>query len=171
MRTASSPLARAAKRLRTWPGARDWAEAAGMLVILALAGGLIDLWSDALDFDPSLPGLSADPQSFLILAAVAVVAPSLVEELVFRGALQPGRVASPAALAASALSLAAFILWHPIQVWTGWFTGQAVFLEPGFLVMAGLLGLACTISVHRSGSLWPSVAMHWVVVVVWKAQF
>ena len=169
MRTASSPLARAAKRLRTWPGARDWAEAAGMLVILALAGGLIGLWSNALRFDPSPPGLSTDPPSFLILAAVAVVVPSLAEELIFRGVLQPGRTDSPAALAGAAVSLAAFILWHPIQVWIGWFTGQAVFLTPAFLMMAGLLGLACTISVHRSGSLWCAVAIHWVVVVVWKA--
>jgi len=140
-----------------------------MLVIPGLAATGVSLWSEALQFDTSLPGLSADPLSFLILAAVAVIVPSLAEELIFRGALQPARIDSWRALAGSGLSLTAFIAWHPIQVWTGWFTGQAVFLTPEFLAVAGLLGLVCTISVHRSGSLWPAVAMHWVVVVVWKA--
>ena len=140
-----------------------------MLALLALAAALISIRSDALQFDPSLPGLSADPAAFLALAAAAILVPSLGEELVFRGALQPGRIDSPAALAASALSVTAFIAWHPVQVWTGWLTGQAVFLTPAFLMMAGLLGLTCTISVHRSGSLWCAVAMHWLVVVVWKA--
>ncbi|MCR9130129.1 MAG: CPBP family glutamic-type intramembrane protease [Alphaproteobacteria bacterium] len=153
----------------TAPRSRDWAEAAGMLVLLALAATGVSLWSEALQFDSSLPGLSGDPLSFLALAAVAVIVPSLAEELIFRGALQPARIHSWRALAGSGLSLAAFIVWHPVQVWTGWFTGQAVFLMPEFLAMAGLLGLACTISVHRSGSLSPAVAMHWVVVVAWKA--
>ena len=157
-------------RLGAWPPVRDWAEAAGMLALLAVAGGLISLWSPVLRFDPALPGLTADPARFLMLAALALVAPSLAEELVFRGALQPGRLDSPAALAASALSLIAFIVWHPVQVRTGWFTGQPIFQAPGFLVMAGLLGLVCTISVHRSGSLWPAATMHWVVVMVWKAS-
>ena len=125
-------------RLGAWPPVRDWAEAAGMLALLAVAGGLISLWSPVLRFDPALPGLTADPARFLMLAALALVAPSLAEELVFRGALQPGRLDSPAALAASALSLIAFIVWHPVQVRTGWFTGQPIFQAPGFLVMAGL---------------------------------
>jgi len=140
-----------------------------MLAFLALAAALISHWSDGVRFDPSLPGLTGDPLDFLVLAAAALLAPSLAEELVFRGGLQPVRIDTPVGLAGSALSLTAFIAWHPVQVWTGWFTGQAVFLEPGFLMMAGLLGLACTVSVHRSGSVWGAVAMHWIVVVVWKA--
>ncbi len=169
MRTASSLLADAKARFFAVPRRRDWAEAAGMLALLAFTAGLMSLWSDALRFDPSLPGLTVDPLSFLILTAIAVIVPSLCEELIFRGALQPGRINSLAALAGSGVSLIAFIVWHPVQVWTNWVTGQPVFLAPGFLAIAGLLGLACTISVHRSGSVWPAVAIHWVVVVVWKA--
>jgi predicted Abi (CAAX) family protease len=151
------------------PRPRDGLEALVMLALLgALALGLAN-WSEALSWDPSLPGLTQSLSSFLGLAVVAVLAPALSEELVFRGLLQPERLSGPLSYLGAGASLALFILWHPIQVWTGWFTGQAVFLDPAFLIVVAGLGLACTISVHRSGSLWPAAAMHWVVVVVWKA--
>tara|TARA_R110002072_G_scaffold161616_3_gene313235 strand:- start:456 stop:1040 length:585 start_codon:yes stop_codon:yes gene_type:complete len=74
-----------------------------------------------------------------------------------------GRLARPSA------ALALFVLWHPVQVWLDLPMAQPVFLEPAFLFLAGLLGLACTISWQRSGSIWPPVVMHWLVVVGWKA--
>ena len=169
LRTASSLLAVAAQRMRTLPTGRDWLELAGIAGVLALCGYGVSLWSHAVTFSASLPGLRADPTGFALLALVALLVPSLAEELVFRSVLQPDRLSSGQSWGASAISLALFILWHPIQFWTGWFTGQAIFLDPGFLVMAGLLGLACTLSVHRSGSLWGAVVLHWGVVVVWKA--
>ena len=140
-----------------------------MLVILSVLGLAVANWSQALHWDPSLPGLTDNLPGFLALAAVAVVVPALGEELVFRGVLQPERLSGLWSYAGAGLSLALFVLWHPMQVWTGWFTGQAVFLDPGFLILVAGLGLACTLSVHRSGSVWAAVAMHWVVVVVWKA--
>lgn len=140
-----------------------------MLGILGVLAFVISHWSESLNWDAALPGLQADPAQFLTLALVAVIIPSLAEEFVFRGLLQPKRLSGLMSYAICALSLILFILWHPIQVWTRWFTGQAVFMDPGFLVVAGMLGLACTISVHRSGSIWGAVAMHWIVVVVWKA--
>ena len=33
------------------------------------------------------------------------------------------------------------------------------------------LGLACTLSRIRSGSIWPAAIIHWGVVVVWKALY
>ena len=140
-----------------------------MLAILGAGACVIANWSEALSWDPSLPGLRSDPPGFLALAAAAVLVPALGEELVFRGLLQPRRLSGAWAYLGAVLSLGLFTLWHPIQVWTGWFTGQAVFLDPGFLIVVAGLGLACTLSIHRSGSLWPAIAMHWIVVVVWKA--
>ena len=140
-----------------------------MLAILGVLGIVIANWSQTLSWDPALPSLRSDPPGFLALAAAAVLVPALGEELVFRGLLQPRRLSGAPALLGAGISLLAFILWHPIQVWTGWFTGQAVFLDPGFLIIVAGLGLACTLSIHRSGGLWPAVAMHWIVVVVWKA--
>ncbi|GJL96413.1 MAG: peptidase [Hyphobacterium sp.] len=66
-------------------------------------------------------------------------------------------------------SLALFVLWHPVQVWLGLPLAQAVFLDWRFLITAALLGIACTISWQRSGSIWPAIAIHWAAVVGWKA--
>lgn len=104
-----------------------------------------------------------------MIALVAFAIPALGEELVFRGVLQPARMTGARALALSAASLAAFIVWHPLQVWLGFPTAQPVFLQPPFLATAGLLGLVCTVLVHRSGSVWTAVFVHWLVVVAWKA--
>ena len=66
------------------------------------------------------------------------------------------------------IALAAFVLWHPVQVWLGLPMAQPVFLEPAFLVMAALLGVVCTLAYRRSGSIWPAVMIHWLTVVAWK---
>lgn len=116
-----------------------------------------------------MPGLRADPVAFLTLALAALVIPALGEELVFRGLLQPRTINSARGLGLSALSLAVFVLWHPAQVWLNLPSGQAVFMEPGFLALAALLGALCTALAHRSASLWPAVLLHWIMVVGWKA--
>ncbi|MEQ8406096.1 MAG: CPBP family glutamic-type intramembrane protease [Oceanicaulis sp.] len=168
-RTASSLLAAAASRLARAPCARDWGEALAALAILAGAGALLALGFEALQFDFTFAAARAEPGRIAIIALVAIVIPALGEELVFRGVLQPARMTGAGAIAASGLSLAAFIAWHPLQVALGLPSGQGVFLEPAFLAMAGLLGLVCTVLVHRSGGLWTAVVVHWAVVVAWKA--
>lgn len=155
--------------MRTAPSLRDWAEAAIGLAVLAVAAWAVPAIGGAAAFDPALPGLTADPAAFAALALIAVIVPALGEELVFRGVLQPDRPDGAAALAASAASLALFVAWHPIQIALSLPAAQPVFAEPGFLALAGLLGLVCTVLVHRSGSLWTAVALHWAVVVIWKA--
>ena len=93
--TASSPLAVAARRLRTLPRARDWAEALVLLGIIAALGLVIANWSQSLSWDASLPGLTGDVAGFLLIALIAVVVPCLFEELIFRSALQPKRLDPP----------------------------------------------------------------------------
>jgi hypothetical protein len=46
--------------------------------------------------------------------------------------------------------------------------GAADLRRPAFLAITAALGLACTISWRRSSSIWPAVALHWAVVVMWK---
>ncbi len=72
---------------------------------------------------------------------------------------------------AAAISLAVFVAWHPFQVLIGSPFAEAVFLQPGYLALVALLGLCCTVSRLRSGSIWPAVVIHWGVVVIWKALF
>ncbi|WP_169336762.1 CPBP family glutamic-type intramembrane protease [Woodsholea maritima] len=109
--------------------------------------------------------------TFWLLSPLYFVIPSLGEEIVFRGLLQPKRLfgGTSKAWALSGLSLLAFILWHPVQIWLGLPSAQSVFLEPAFLMIAGLLGLTTTILTHKTGSLWPGVILHGVVVIGWKA--
>lgn len=117
----------------------------------------------------SLPGLRNDPDAFLLLAVIAFFAPALGEELIFRGVLQPRAVSRPKDWSLAILSLAGFVLWHPVQVWLGLPMAQPVFTEPAFLLLVAILGALCTALTHLSGSLWPAIILHWLVVIGWKA--
>ncbi|MEO1659401.1 MAG: CPBP family glutamic-type intramembrane protease [Pseudomonadota bacterium] len=108
--------------------------------------------------------------ALLRFALIAFILPALLEELVFRGpilVLQNRNGHAP--LWAMALSLIAFIAWHPIN--TVMFMPQAAdtFRDWRFLTLAALIGVATTLMTLRSRSLWPAVLFHWGVVVAWKA--
>ncbi|WP_417483395.1 type II CAAX prenyl endopeptidase Rce1 family protein [Maricaulis sp.] len=105
----------------------------------------------------------ADWPALIITALIAIIIPALAEEMVFRVLIAGRRGRWRAGLA-----LILFVLWHPAQLWLGLPLAQPVFANPAFLTITAALGLACTLSWRRSGSIWPAVAMHWAVVVVWK---
>ncbi len=65
------------------------------------------------------------------------------------------------------LILLLFILYHPLNAKIFKKQGDPTFLQPIFLVLAGLLGLILTITYAVTGNLWIVVFMHWIVVVVW----
>lgn len=107
--------------------------------------------------------MTPDPSGLLAIAAVAFLVPALAEELIFRVVLG-GRTGQIRA----GLAILAFMLWHPVQVWLGLPMAQPVFVEPGFLVITALLGLTCTLLYRRSGSIWPPILLHWLLVVAGK---
>src|SRR5690349_13340237 len=93
--------------LRHVPGAAGWARALlelgwalPLMLLLAHLGGLIRFQSPP------------DPITALPLAATLFVAPALGEEMLFRG-LQIPR--DQPTIAAMALSVLLFVLWHPLQ--------------------------------------------------------
>jgi predicted Abi (CAAX) family protease len=45
------------------------------------------------------------------------------------------------------------------------------FKTPGFLIGAALIGIICTLSYIRSGSIWLPVILHWLTVAVWLLAF
>jgi predicted Abi (CAAX) family protease len=96
--------------------------------------------------------------------------PALIEEMLFRMLPIPHPIET-AGLADiygwSILSLAVFILYHPFNAWTLYPAGKPTFMDWRFLTLAGLLGGVCAIAYLSTGSLWPAVLIHWVVVVVW----
>lgn len=137
---------------------RDGLEALLLLAVLCVFALVIGMDAGLFTFTRTTdwPGLIA-------VALIAIIIPALGEEMIFR-VLLAGR----SGYWRGGAALALFVLWHPAQLWLGLPMAQPAFANPAFLAIAAALGLACTISWRRSGSIWPAVAMHWAVVVMWK---
>jgi predicted Abi (CAAX) family protease len=107
----------------------------------------------------------------LTVAAILFVVPSFFEELLFRGILHPA-THSRYRTARMALAALLFVLWHPLQFWTGfgpeW---SSMFVTWPFLLTVSVLSVSLVILREVSQSLWPSILFHWAVVCAWKLLF
>lgn len=156
--TASSIFADATSAVRTWPRLSEWGQSLLLFGVFALIAAYLGQHESLFKFS-----LTDEWAPFIAVAVIAILVPSLAEEMVFR-VLLGGRTGWLRA----GIAIAAFVLWHPVQVWLGLPMAQPVFLEPGFLAIVALLGLVCTLVWRRSGSVWPAVMIHWLTVVAWK---
>jgi predicted Abi (CAAX) family protease len=156
---ATGPLSEILAGLKRLPDMRAAIEAL-LLFLLVIAAGY---WAASTGVLRSNPLSSRGELLPIWLSAFLV--PALSEELIFRGWLRRGM---PIAAVASLL---AFIAWHPLQVGLNLPFARPEFLDPRFLSLVAWLGLACTLSRLRSGSIWPAVIIHWGVVVVWIALY
>ena len=102
--------------------------------------------------------------ALLRLAVIALFVPALSEELFFRALL----LKPNASLWRSALAVAAFVAWHPLQATFFGVDWAAVVLNPVFLIAVAALGVALTRVYLATRSIWPPVALHWIVVLMWK---
>jgi predicted Abi (CAAX) family protease len=153
--------------LSTAPRAADWAFAAAVLLIFSTLALPFGLTSGVLTIAVGEIG-----PRLLAFALIAVVVPSLAEELAFRVTLlpQPSERASVMhRIAAVAASVMLFVAWHPLNATLFLPAARPLFSDARFLTLAGLLGLCCSVVYLRTGSVWPGVALHWLVVVTWKA--
>ena len=108
-----------------------------------------------------------------ILARIFIT-PALAEEILFRCLPLPHptenmqfRQVLPIAIA----SCAVFVLYHPLAgrtVFRGKRLGDVALQDGRFLVLASLMGLACTSCYLVTGSLWVPVFVHWGFVAVWQ---
>lgn len=101
----------------------------------------------------------------------ALLMPGLNEELLFRVLPLPHpseTVSSRDRWLWIALSLIAFVLYHPLNINFG---APNFFSDPIFLLGAALLGMVCTIVYLKSGSIWTAVFCHWAIVVIWLLMF
>lgn len=117
------------------------------------------------------PATSARP---LPLALGLLLHPSLTEEALFRVLLlpRPGTgVLRGTDLVLAAVSLSAFVLWHPLNGVFFRKSARRLFTRVDFLLAAASLGLVCTLAYWISGSLWPPVLMHWLTVSGWFMFF
>jgi len=114
----------------TWPSVRAGLELSIATTIVAVAGAAIGIPSGLLHFAPR------GPIEIARVAAIAFLAPALSEELIFRGALIPGRDEAKHGFAWIVVSTVLFTLWHVIENR----------LSPGrkrFLPSHRLLGAGC----------------------------
>lgn len=148
------------RSLRTWPSAQGWREA-------TLVGASAALAILALGFGTGLLSWQPPDESLWPLFLRALVVPALAEEFVFRGLLTPARGEERRPALVLALALAAFVLWHVAGGLL--LPGAGLFLRPDFLLCASILGLACIVVRYRTGSLWPPVLFHALVVWAWQA--
>ncbi|MEM7553581.1 MAG: CPBP family glutamic-type intramembrane protease [Cyanobacteria bacterium P01_A01_bin.84] len=106
----------------------------------------------------------------LFKALQLFIMPAFVEELIFRVLLLPHPTEAIPwyqwSLWANFI-LFLFILYHPLNAKTFYKQGYPTFFDPIFLILVGLLGIACTLTYALTGSLWLIVLIHWIVVTVW----
>jgi predicted Abi (CAAX) family protease len=155
-------LSRLKSALVTWPTIREWAISLAIFGGATVAIAAVAFGFGLVHWRPRLDGWPAHLSVFVV--------PAFTEELVFRGLLIPGREEGQAAHRAIALGILAFVLWHVAEA-TLILRNAALFLHPAFLVCAGLLGLACSVTRYRSGSLWPAVLFHGAIVFAWQVLF
>ena len=154
-------LADVAAALRHLPGVAGWRRA-GVELLWALPLMLLFAHlGDLVRFDPV-----ADASTLAALAATLFFAPALGEELLFRGLIIPRERPNTRWLV---LSVLLFVLWHPLQALTFGPPWAGAFLDPWFLAAVAVLGTALARIYAATGSLWPCVLLHWLVVLGWKA--
>jgi uncharacterized protein len=105
-------------------------------------------------------------RAWLPMALLAFFIPSLFEEIIWRGLLTPApgsRFFWPLGI----VSLAGFVVSHPVSAYVFRPTARDIFYSPAFLCLSTLLGFMCLITYARSKSLWPSIVIHWITVAVW----
>lgn len=158
-RKLAAALSAPPKRGHLSPFLIELAWLAPLLAVLGIAGGLLR-WAPVLD------GVT------LKLALLAIVVPSLGEELLFRATLMPSpNPTKPFPRRMAAISTLLFVLWHPLQAPLFGSRWSDLVLNPWFLLSVSAVGLACARLYWKTMSIWPPVLLHWTVIVVWKALF
>jgi uncharacterized protein len=142
-----------------WPSANEWLKVALEGLVLAPVLALLAVAGSFIGAAPVL-----DLLTVLRIAAIALVLPALGEEFVFR-ALVLGPEPS---IQRCILGIALFVAWHPLQALIFGAAWGAVVLDPFFLCAVAVLGLVLTRVYVKTKSIWPSVALHWIVVLAWK---
>ena len=157
----AAALSRLLRSFRTLPDRAGWTFTAlvGLPTLLAMAA--IGLTTGLYSLGPG--DLTALPLTMLTVLFV----PAMGEEAVFRGLMVPGRERANPAIPI-AVSTLLYVLWHPLEGFSFLPGARDLFARPDFLLVTGLLGLACAITRWRTGSIWPAVLLHWAAVVAWK---
>lgn len=152
-------LHRVATATLTLPTKQDWLQSVGLLGIHALIYLPIGFGMGFLHVQ-----VQSDWRTIVGVLTATFFMPGVLEELLFRVLLIPHPTENHAKSVRYfwiALSWLLFLIYH-LPPYTPDF-----FKTPAFLLGAGSLGAVCTLSYLKSGSLWTSAVIHWLVVAVW----
>lgn len=153
----------------TLPGFWGWVYAAFLFAVFAAIALPTGLATGFLKFE----AMRDTPGQFIVFAAIAFVVPSLLEETLYRGLLLPHPL-EEASFTSTAwqtiLSVTLFVVGHPlVAIWVP--SAQEMFFDPRFLALTFVFGIASSLAYLRTGSIWPSVLMHWGLILAWKVRF
>ncbi len=118
----------------------------------------------------SSPGLTSPLPALLGQGLSLLFMPALVEEVIFRVALLPHPLEGVGRwdlMAWGALSVGVYVLYHPVAARLWYPQALQLFDDPRFLLPCALLGGVLVVIYEITGSLWPTVLMHWAVVFTW----
>lgn len=118
--------------------------------------------------------LPNSPVKIIAIIAGCLFIPAMLEELLFRVLLLPHLTENPRITQQffwGFIGVIAFVIYHPLEGLTVYPPGRQTSLNPVFLLLVGLLGIACNTVYYQSGSIWTVVFIHWVIVVTWLLFF
>lgn len=147
----------------------DWRYTLALLGILSVVLLPLGLGTGFLHWETA--DLSWDQAVSLVM--VVFVTPALVEEFFFRALLLPHPqepAGSGTRWVVGTLGLAAYVASHPLNAML-FPVNHSTFTDPRFLLLATELGVACTLAYYKSGSLWPPVFLHGLIVNTWLLLF
>jgi predicted Abi (CAAX) family protease len=157
--------------MTTFPKMMGWLSSLGLMFtygVIALGFG----WKTGfLRFDNQFKGSWLHE---ILFVGKLFFLPALVEEFLFRLLLIPHPIETAIfgdLVKWSLISLGAFVIYHPLNALVFYPPGKPTFWDWRFLTLAGLLGAVCSIAYYTTGSIWPSILIHWVVVVGWIKLF
>jgi len=149
--------------LTTIPSFEDWGLTVGIFAIYSAIAFTIGKVTDFLRWQKPI-------NNWLRIWCQTLFAPALVEEMIFRVFILPHsneRITTESWLIWAGASLFLFLIYHPINALTLYKAGYPTFLNSTFLLLASLLGIACTLAYSLTGSIWSPVVVHWLVVAIW----
>ena len=152
--------------IRLLPPFAAWRRCAWIYLVFLVCAAPLGVASGLIHPSPPPVGVGAA----ILTALTIAVHPAFTEELVFRVFLLPRQAAATGRrrlTVAIAVSLVLFVAAHPLNARYFWPAALPTFTNPYYLVLAALLGAACTAAYLTSKSIWPPVLMHWFTVVVW----
>lgn len=150
----------------TIPSPQAWLYTAILLLIFAVISLPIGFYFKFLKFEWFQKPLAEATKIIII----SIFTPAITEELFFRVLLLPHLTENASIIDNwlwGCLSLLGFVIYHPLEAITVYPSGFRTFTNRVFLLLATFLGSLCTIVYLQTGSLWTSVFVHWIVVVIW----